>query len=146
MRQYIAILALLAAAGNASAACEFDIEVGDSLVFSISEMAVESSCETVTVNLTHTGQLPAAAMGHNWVLTTDADFQPVATAGISAGPEANYLPTDDERILASTKLIGGGESTSVSFSIADLDASESYTFFCSFPGHWTAMKGAFRIV
>ena len=143
----LSILALsLFAAGPALADCEFEIEVGDSLQFSVSEMEVEKSCETVTVNLTHTGQLPAAAMGHNWVLAKDADYQDVATAGMGSGLEGNYMPADDERLIAGTKIIGGGESTSISFSIADLDPAEAYTFFCSFPGHWSIMKGSFRIV
>ncbi len=133
-------------ANGAFAACEFDIEVGDSLQFSVSEIEVESSCESVTINLNHTGQLPAAAMGHNWVLTTDADFQDVATAGMGAGLEGNYVPSGDDRVIAATKIIGGGESTSISFPIEALDAAGSYTFFCSFPGHWSLMKGSFRIV
>ena len=134
------------AASPALADCEFEIEVGDSLQFSVSEMAVDKSCESVTVKLTHTGQLPAAAMGHNWVLAKDADFEAVATAGMGSGLEGNYMPADDSRLIAGTKIIGGGETTSISFSIADLDPAEAYTFFCSFPGHWSIMKGSFRIV
>ena len=130
----------------AFADCEIDVEVGDSLQFSTPEIEVEASCESVTVNLTHTGQLPAIAMGHNWVLSTDADYEAIAIAGMAAGLEGNYLPADDDRIIAATPIIGGGESTNVSFSIAWLDAGESYTFFCSFPGHWSVMKGNFRIV
>lgn len=145
MKQLWTLLPLLLANG-AFAACEFDVEVGDSLQFSVSEIEVEASCESVTINLTHTGQLPAAAMGHNWVLTTDADFQDVATAGMGVGLEGNYVPSDDDRVIAATEIIGGGESTSVSFAIGDLDAAGSYTFFCSFPGHWSIMKGSFRIV
>ena len=145
MKQLWALLPLLLANG-AFAACEFDVEVGDSLQFSVSEIEVDASCESVTINLAHTGQLPAAAMGHNWVLTTDADFQEVATAGMGVGLEGNYVPSGDDRVIAATKIIGGGEATSVSFSIDALDAADSYTFFCSFPGHWSIMKGSFRIV
>lgn len=136
----------MAATSLAQAACEFDVEVGDALSFNVDSIEVEAGCDAVTINLTHTGQLPAAAMGHNWVLTTEADFQPVASAGISAGLPGNYLPADDARIIAATKIIGGGESTSIEFSISDLGADGEYTFFCSFPGHWSVMKGAFKIV
>jgi len=41
------------------AACSFDLEVGDYLKFSAADMTVEKSCESITVNLKHTGQLPA---------------------------------------------------------------------------------------
>ncbi|MEM9304334.1 MAG: azurin [Pseudomonadota bacterium] len=129
-----------------AAACEFDIEVGDNLQFSVTEMTVEASCESVTVNLNHTGSLPVTAMGHNWVLTKGADLQPVAVDGMGAGADASYLKPDDDRVIAATTLVGGGESTSVTFSIADLDPAGDYQFFCSFPGHWSVMKGAFKIV
>lgn len=145
MRYALSFVALLLVSTNSNAACEIDVEVGDSLVFSTAEIVVPSTCESVTINLSHTGQLPVAAMGHNWVLTTEADFQGVANDGVAAGVAGNYLPADDERVIAATSLIGGGESASVSFSIADLNADESYTFFCSFPGHWAVMKGTFQI-
>jgi len=128
------------------AACEVDVEVGDNLQYSTDVIEVDADCESVTINLTHTGSLPAEAMGHNWVLSADSDFKDIANAGMSAGLEQDYLPADDERILAATEIIGGGESTSVSFSLDGLDPDGSYTYFCSFPGHWAAMNGAFRIV
>lgn len=130
----------------AQAACEFDIEVGDTLQYSTDVIEADADCESVTINLKHTGQLPAAAMGHNWVLSADSDFQAIANAGMSAGLEQDYLPPDDERVLAATEVIGGGESTRIEFSIDALDPDGSYTFFCSFPGHWAAMKGTFRLI
>lgn len=139
-----ALLSLLAYAGSAAAACEFKVEVGDTLQYSTNEIAPDAECEKVKVTITHTGQLPAAAMGHNWVLTQPNDFQGVATAGQSAGLDGNYLPPDDDRVIAATKIVGGGESDTIEFSIADLEAGD-YTFFCSFPGHWTVMKGTFTV-
>ena len=50
----------------------------------------------------------------------------------------------DARVLAFTEVIGGGESNSVTFDLAALTDSES-TYFCSFPGHWTVMKGVLKI-
>ncbi len=140
-------LAALAIAPTAFAQCEFDIEVGDNLQFSIGgTMEVSKDCAEVTINLKHTGSLPKASMGHNWVLTTTADFNPVAQAGIGAGVDGDYLPAGDDRIIAHTSLIGGGESTSMTFDITGLDPAGDYTFFCSFPGHWAVMKGAFKLV
>ena len=144
IRTTVVLLGLLLA-GQAQAACEFDVEVGDMLQFSTAEMTVESSCETVTVTLKHTGTLPAAAMGHNWVLTKTADFEAVAQAGMGAGLEASYVPADDARVIAATKIVGGGESSTTSFSPADLEAGGSYKFFCSFPGHWSIMQGTLNI-
>ncbi len=84
-------------------------------------------------------------MGHNWVLTTEADFKGVAMDGGSAGLKNNYLKEGDTRVLAATAIIGGGESTSVTFSTDGLTAGTAYTFFCSFPGHWGIMKGTFTL-
>ena len=137
-----------AAGGDAPATddnpCEISVEVGDSIAFSTSVLSVPSSCQEVTVTLTHTGKLPAAAMGHNWVLMPTDAIEAISMAGMGAGPEADYLP-DDERIVAATKIIGGGESASVTFSLDALDPDTGYSYVCTFPGHWSVMKGSFTI-
>ena len=144
----ILVITLFAAffSHTARAACDIDVEVGDNLEYSTDVIEVDADCESVTINLTHTGSLPAEAMGHNWVLSADSDFKDIANAGMSAGLEQDYLPADDERIIAATEVVGGGESTSISFSLDGLDPEGSYTYFCSFPGHWAAMNGTFRIL
>ena len=43
-------------------------------------------------------------------------------------------------------VIGGGEETSVTFSIGSFSAGDDYTFFCSFPGHYAIMKGSFKVI
>lgn len=139
-------LALLLGAPTALADCTFDLEVGDSLQFSVPSIEAATDCTEVTINLEHTGQLPAAAMGHNWVLSKETDLQGIAMDGVQAGLAGNYLNADDSRVIAATKIIGGGESTSVSFTIEGMSADESYVFFCSFPGHWSVMKGTFKLV
>ena len=128
-----------------AADCEQIIEGNDALQFNSKSMMVSASCESVTVTLNHTGQLPANIMGHNWVLTKSSDFMPVAQAGGAAGLENDYVPQNDSRVIAYSKIIGGGDSTSVTFSTSDLSSDESYTFFCSFPGHYTIMQGSFSL-
>lgn len=137
--------AVSAAAGGASEGCTFDIKVGDQLAFSQTSISAPASCGTVTVTLTHTGNLPAAAMGHNWVLIPKGEVEAVATAGMSAGVAGNYLAEGEDRYIAATKIIGGGESTSVTFSVADMDPNGEYMYICSFPGHWSVMRGTFTI-
>ncbi len=143
----LAALALAAAfvSPAAFAACELEIAAGDNLAFDKDVMEVDASCESVTVTLTHTGVLPKEAMGHNWVLSATDEFEAIGMAGMSAGIEGDYLPPDDDRVIAATDVIGGGDTTSVTFSVADLDPEGSYTFFCSFPGHWGVMNGEFRL-
>jgi azurin len=124
--------------------CSLTIDGNDQIQFNQKEMRVSSSCKEVTVTLRHVGQLAANVMGHNWVLTTTADFQPVATAGQSAGPP-DFLPAGNARVLASTAVIGGGQETSVTFDLSKLTAGGDYTYFCSFPGHFVLMNGKFIV-
>jgi azurin len=147
MRTFFAIFTLagLFLGGTASGQeCEQTIEGNDLLQFNVAEMTVSADCGEVTINLVHTGMLPATVMGHNWVLTTTADYMAVAAAGQAAGAP-NYLPDGDARVFAATAIVGGGETTSVTFSLAGLEAGGDYTFFCSFPGHYVLMNGKFII-
>ena len=134
--------ALFAFGGQAWADdCSTTIDSNDMMRFDKTEMTVPSSCESFTVNLTHSGQLDKAVMGHNWVLTKSADAQGVASESFQAGLDNNYLKPGDERVLAATKIIGGGESASITFAVNTLSKDGSYTFFCSFPGHISIMQG-----
>src|SRR5699024_2700676 len=137
-----ALLAALALPVAAVAAdCEVVIESNDAMQFDTKEIVVDRSCEDFTVNLKHVGKLPANAMGHNWVLTHEDDMKDVATDGAAAGLDNDYVKEDDDRVIAHTKVIGGGEETSVTFNVADMDQDEEYGFLCSFPGHWANMQG-----
>lgn len=142
IRKCLAVsLLALSSASVFAADCSVDIQSTDQMRFSTDSIVVDKSCKEFTVNLSHTGTMPAAIMGHNWVLTTVADMQAVATEGMSAGAANNYVKADDTRVIAHTKVIGGGEKDSVTFSTAALKEGETYEFFCSFPGHIALMKG-----
>jgi len=138
------MLAGLALAPVAQArVCAVSIDSTDQMSFSSREIKVAADCSQVKLTLRHTGRLAATAMGHNWVLTKTADYQPVAMAGMRMNLADSYLPKKDPRVLAHTAVIGGGQSTSVTFSTAALRKGGDYTFFCSFPGHFAMMKGKF---
>lgn len=136
------LLAGLALAPTAQARmCAVNLDSTDQMTFSQKEIRVAGDCTQVTLTLRHTGKLAATAMGHNWVLTRTADYQPVALAGMRTTLADSYLPKNDARVLAHTAVIGGGQSTRVVFSTAALRKGGEYTFFCSFPGHFAMMKG-----
>ncbi|WP_065204424.1 azurin [Shewanella woodyi] len=132
------------AAANASE-CELAISANDAMQFNTKELSVPASCKEVTLTLTHAGQLPATTMGHNWVLTKVADMSAVANEGMGAGAALSYVKEGDKRVIAHTDIVGGGASTSITFSTEGMSPSESYKFFCSFPGHWAIMQGDFII-
>lgn len=128
-----------------AADCTARVASNDAMQFDTKSLAVPASCKTFTVTLTHLGKLPKATMGHNLVIVRSADLAAVAADGISAGVANDYLKPGDARILAYTKLIGGGESTSLALSVAQLKTGTDYAFFCSFPGHSSLMKGTVKL-
>ena len=70
-----------------------------------------------------------------------ADVDAAAQAGIKAGPTKNYVDEEGGKVIAHTKLIGGGEKTDVTFKTDVFEAKGDYDFFCSFPGHYAVMRG-----
>jgi azurin len=82
-------------------------------------------------------------MGHNWVLSKDSDMSAIVNAGLAAGATRGYLPENDKRVVAATKTVGGGESTTVKFSTGALVRGSHYAFFCTSPGHASVMHGRF---
>ena len=147
LRTLLAAGLFAAASGSALAApaCSVDIEGNDAMQFNKPAIEVSKTCKKFTVNLKHAGKLPKTAMGHNWVLAKTADVQGVATDGIAAGIAKQHVKDGDTRVIAHTKVIGGGESTQVVIDVAKLKAGTDYTYFCSFPGHSFIMKGALKL-
>ena len=113
----------------------------DKMQYDLSEIDVYAG-QTVVLTLNHTGTMPIASMGHNFVLLkngTDLDkFEEMAAKAQKEG----YIPTDKTDIIANTKLIGGGESDTITFTAPE---KGSYDYLCSFPGHYSVMKGKFNV-
>ncbi len=115
------------------------INSNDQMKFDKSEIRVKAG-EKIKLTLNHTGELPKNAMGHNFVLlekgTEIADF------GMKAmdAKDNEYIPS--KGVITHTKLIGGGESTTIEFTAP---AKGTYDFVCSFPGHYAMMKGKFIV-
>ncbi len=121
--------------------CELSIEGNDQMQFSKKELVIEADCKEVSLTMKHVGKLPKAAMGHNVVITSAADMSGVVADAIKAGLASDYLPKGDKRVIAATKLVGGGETATVKFSVSEFKAGTDYKFFCSFPGHSAVMQG-----
>lgn len=139
-------LALAALTSSAFADdCSVTIDSNDAMQFDKKSISVSKSCKEFTVNLTHSGKLAKNVMGHNWVLSKTADARPISSDGIAAGLDNEYLKPGDERVIAYTEMIGGGEKTSVTFPVDKLNEKETYTFFCSFPGHVAIMQGSLTL-
>jgi azurin len=128
-----------------AADCAATIEGNDAMQYNQKDITVPKTCKQFTVTLKHTGKLPKTAMGHNWALGAAADESAIIADGMKAGAADNYIKPDDARVIAHTKLIGGGESDSASFLVSKLKAGETYAYFCTFPGHAALMKGTLSL-
>lgn len=138
-------LLLFTLSASAVADCELTIDSNDAMQFDTTAMSAPASCTQVTVTLTHSGTMAANVMGHNWVLVKTADMQAVLNDGWPAGLNNQYVKPGDDRVIAMTDVIGGGESTSVTFDTSGLSTDGDYTFVCTFPGHFSVMKGTFKL-
>jgi len=139
-------LAGLSANAFASNNCTVKIAGNDAMQYDIKTATVSASCPTITIELTHTGQMPITAMGHNVVIAQTPVYQAVANDGLKAGAAANYVPKGDARVIAATSLVGGGQKTKTTFPGSKLKAGGDYSFFCTFPGHAALMHGKLVVV
>ena len=114
------------------------LEVGDSLQYSTRRIEVPAQSR-VDLTIVHTGKLPKDAMGHNFVLLKPGTNKDTfATAALSA-PQSEYIPPSmKSSVIAHTKIVGGGESDTISFAAP---APGEYIYLCTFPGHYTQMNG-----
>jgi azurin len=118
------------------------IKGSDAMQFDLKEIKVKAG-QKVKLTLTHSGKLPKAAMGHNWVLLKPGVDVAAFGGKAAAARETEYIPASEEAdIIAHTKLVGGGESDTIEFTAPK---KGTYTFICSFPGHYALMKGSFIV-
>ena len=122
--------------------CATTIESNDAMQFNADSITVPASCTQFTINLKHVGTMAANVMGHNVVIAKEADMAGIAADGASNAAE--HVKEGDARSIAHTKIIGGGESASVTFDVAKIKDG-GYKFFCSFPGHLALMQGSIQV-
>lgn len=127
-----------------SSAKQLEISGDDTMRFNLAEMEKPAGEETTLV-FTNKGTLPKAAMGHNFVLLKPGtDLAAFGNAAVAAAAN-EYIPTDPAlaaQVVAHTKVLGPGESDSISFTITE---PGEYPYICSFPGHWAIMKGVLHV-
>lgn len=146
IRKLVVASFLTLASGHLLAAeCSVEVDSTDQMTFSTKAIEIDKSCKEFTVNLKHSGSLPKNVMGHNLVISKEADMQAIATDGLSTGIDKQYLKEGDARVIAHTKIIGAGETDALKLDVAKLDPAEKYGFFCSFPGHISMMKGTITL-
>ena len=125
--------------------CDVSIEATASMAYSTKEITVNKTCKEVNLTLKNAGTMPKAVMGHNLVISKKADMQAVLADGNTAGLAKNFVKDNDDRVIAHTAVIGGGESATVKFKTDKLNTKDAFAFFCSFPGHAAVMNGVVKV-
>jgi azurin len=85
--------------------------------------------------------MPKIAMAHNFVLPKEGvSGQDVSAAAMTAR-DTDFIPASMmHKIIAHTALAGGGETVEVTFKAPMKPGT--YTYLCTFPGHFAVgMKG-----
>jgi azurin len=131
---------LQAQAKPASGARTIEIQGTDAMKFSVTSIEAKPG-EQIRVVLKVVGAMPKAAMSHNFVLlAAGANATEFTNKSVMAAATAYIAPDLKAQVLASTGMAGAGETVEVTFK-APAKAG-SYTFLCSFPGHFAAgMRG-----
>jgi len=86
-------------------------------------------------------------MEHNLVITLPGRAQEIGIA-MSADPTAaaaiGYVPKDNDAVLHHTQMVPAGSADTIRF-IAPTKP-DSYEYVCTFPGHYTSMRGVLEVV
>ncbi len=129
----------------AAEGCEVVVNSDDQMKFDKQELEIKKSCKEFKITLKHVGKMPKSAMGHNIVISKTEDASGVVSDGAGATAEKDFVKEGDSRVIAHTKLIGGGEETSVSVDPSKL-ANGNFEFYCTFPGHYGLMHGTIKLI
>jgi len=113
--------------------------------YNTGEIAISKTCAQYKITLKHVGKMPVTAMGHNLVISKTEDAAGVVADGAAATAAKGFLKEGDARVIAATKLIGGGEEDTITVDTSKLTADGSYEFYCTFPGHYGMMKGVVKV-
>jgi azurin len=145
MKKFSLILASALIAAPAFAAdVKLELTGNDAMQFSTKTLEATAG-DNITLTFKHIGQLPVQAMGHNVVVLKPGTAIPTVAMKAVTAKDTEYVPADAETkalIVTHTKLIGGGQSDTITFKI---DEPGVYPFFCSFPGHFANMAGTLTI-
>jgi azurin len=79
------------------------------------------------------------------VLLRTKDVAAFLKDAVTIGPSQDYVPPNDPRVIAHTKLLAGGETGATTVDLTKVDPAESYMFVCSYPGHGAVMRGTFTV-
>lgn len=123
-----------------------EVQADDKMKFDVTAFDATPG-QKIAITLKNTGTTPKMSMGHNLVvldrLVNEQNVQKwLDTASTEAAHD--YVPPTAKDVLAHTKLLGPGESDTVTFDAPHIPGN--YLYVCSFPGHYTQGTKGFMTV
>ena len=107
----------------------------DDMKFSLATITAKPG-EQLRVRLVSKGGMPKIAMAHNFVLLKKEASVPKFVNAAAMARATDFIPPDmKDQVIAATALAGAGETVEVTFKVP---AAGSYTYLCTFPGHFQA--------
>lgn len=116
--------------------------VGNQMKYEQTEFTVEAGTE---VSLTFDNVATSPAMKHNVVILNSEDDEVVQRVGNAAlqAADSGYIP-DDNAIIAATDMADPGQTVNTTFTAPSEPGT--YTYICTFPGHFMMMQGTMTVV
>jgi azurin len=123
---------------------KLEITGNDKMKFNVTKLEAQAR-QRIELTLKNVGSMPKQSMGHNWcLLTLGTDPKAFAEAGLAAASTDYITPDRMNEVIAHTKILGPGESETITFTAPAKPGS--YPYICTFPGHVAAgMKGVLEI-
>jgi azurin len=128
-------------ANESSPPKEITITGNDAMQFDVKNFEANAQ-QSLRLTFKNIGSMPKIAMGHNLVILKK-DISAItfgqkvlASGGSATNPLPKSLLGD---VIASTRLLGPGESEVVIFKAPD--ETGEYEYVCTFPGHFAMMRG-----
>jgi azurin len=146
MKKLIPILSALCLASPLLAQeKKLELTGNDQMQFNTKTLEVTAG-EKVSLTFKHIGVLQKVAMGHNVVILKAGTPIPAFATKAMQAAATDYIPADEESkkmIVAHTKILGGGESQTITFT-APAEPGD-YPYVCTFPGHFALMQGVLKV-
>jgi azurin len=125
---------------------EVQIQADDKMRFDVTAFDAKPG-QKISVTIKNIGTTPKFSMGHNFVMLDKT----VNTGNVTkfldaASTEAahDYVPPGSKEVLAHSKLLGPGETDTVTFTAPYVPGE--YLYLCSFPGHYSQGTKGFMTV
>lgn len=116
---------------------EVEVTADDQMKFNVTEIEAQAK-QRVKIIFKNVGTMPKQSMGHNFVLLKKGtDTAAFVEAGSVGAASTDYIADEvKDQVIAHTKTLGPGESEILTFTAPTEPGT--YTYVCTFPGHFAA--------